>query len=56
VQFPSDLWDQPGDGKFTKEEKKQKRMQYLKDLGIEPEAWMFPRVTVTRGKSSFDRK
>jgi hypothetical protein len=56
LQFPSDLWDQPGDGEFTKAEKKQKRTQYLEDLGIEPEAWMFPRVTVRRGNNSFGRK
>jgi hypothetical protein len=56
VQFPLDLWDQPGDGEFSKAEKKRRRTEYLKSLGIEPEAWMFPKVTVAKGKESFDRK
>jgi hypothetical protein len=56
VQFPLDLWDQPGDGEFCKAEKKRRCTEYLKSLGIEPEAWMFPKVIVAKGKESFDRK
>jgi hypothetical protein len=56
MQIPIDLWDQPGDGEFIKAEKKHRRTEYLKSLGVELEVWIFPKVTVIKGKKSSDRK